>query len=224
MDDPYERAGRNRRRLLLARRQQAGTSPVGQRLRSHGSPRPPPASSQVNGGPRPSVSDARAAGPARAQSPWWRSQPPATAGMMETVSPSATSVSSPSRNRTSSSATYRFTKRRRPPSSSSRRSLKPGVGGLERCRAPRPRCALQLHLRLATGEGAQGGGDSDGHGHRGIHQRCPHPNRAASAPGGPSARRWHRRPAARPSEGGTGARLPVRPKVAPAPGWGKLGG
>ena len=53
-------------------------------------------------------------------------QPPATAGMMLTVSPSGTGVSRPSRKRTSSSATKTLTKRRRPPSSSSSRSAKPG--------------------------------------------------------------------------------------------------
>src|SRR5690606_18705187 len=43
-------------------------------------------------------------------------QPPATAGMIETVSPSGTLVSSPSRKRTSSSATNTLTKRRSWPS------------------------------------------------------------------------------------------------------------
>ncbi len=53
-------------------------------------------------------------------------QPPATAGMIETVVLSSTGVSRPSRKRMSSSATNTFTKRRSLPASSKRRSPKPG--------------------------------------------------------------------------------------------------
>src|SRR5690606_35346820 len=53
-------------------------------------------------------------------------QPPATAGMIDTSAPSGTLVSSPSRNRMSSSATKTLTNLRRLPSSSSRRAPRPG--------------------------------------------------------------------------------------------------
>ena len=53
-------------------------------------------------------------------------QPPATAGTIERVWPSATGVARPSRKRTSSSARNTLTNRRSPPLSSKRRSPKPG--------------------------------------------------------------------------------------------------
>src|SRR5439155_14527786 len=61
-------------------------------------------------------------------------QPPATAGTIDTVWPSATGESRPWRKRTSSSATNTFTNRRRRPCSSNSRPWNPGWAA---SRAPR---------------------------------------------------------------------------------------
>ena len=86
---------------------------------------------------------------------------------MATVSPSGTLVSRPSRNRTSSSATKTLTNLRRLPSSSSRRSLKPGWALSSAAEHVADGVALDRDLGAAAGQGAQGGGDADGDAHGG---------------------------------------------------------
>ena len=90
------------------------------------------------------------------------SQPPATAGMIETVWPSATAVSRPWEKRTSSSATKTLTKRRSWPSSSKRRSWKPGWAASRAARTSPTVVPSTFDLALASGQGAQLGGDADG--------------------------------------------------------------
>ena len=92
-------------------------------------------------------------------------QPPATAGMIDTVIPSPTLVSRPSRYRTSSSSTKMLTNLRSAPSSSSRRSPRPGMRRLERGDHVAERAGLDRDLLLAAREGAHRGGDSNGHSH-----------------------------------------------------------
>ena len=74
-------------------------------------------------------------------------QPPATAGTIEMVWPSATGVPRPWRKRTSSSARKTLTKRRRLPFSSKSRSAKPGMGGVEGLQVPRRRSNLRAAAR-----------------------------------------------------------------------------
>ena len=86
--------------------------------------RPPPTSASSCCGSR-RLNAPIPAGPDCSRDRGASGQPPATAGTIDRVWPSATGVAKPSRNRTSSSARNTFTNRRRAPCSSKIRSANP---------------------------------------------------------------------------------------------------